>query len=62
MLHCLGWLNQKHVYNLDILEETFSRVKDTPLLTVTNHISCFDEPLVWGKHEYTFAYNLLQHT
>jgi hypothetical protein len=46
-----GWLNRKHVYNLDILEETFSRVKDRPLLTVTNHISCFDEPLIWGKHD-----------
>ncbi|CAB3981297.1 Tafazzin [Paramuricea clavata] len=53
----LGWLNQKHVYNLDILEETFSRVKDTPLLTVTNHISCFDEPLVWGMLKWRHVMN-----
>ncbi|XP_046841602.1 tafazzin-like isoform X2 [Xenia sp. Carnegie-2017] len=53
----LGWLNTKHVYNLEYLEETFARNKDTPLLTVTNHISCFDEPLIWGMLKWRYVLN-----
>ena len=38
------------VKNLDLLRHaTLGRPKGTPLVTVSNHASCLDDPAVWGK-------------
>lgn len=43
------WLNRTKVYNKDILQNALdSRTKNVPLLTVSNHHSCFDDPGIWG--------------
>lgn len=45
----LQWLNTVKVYNKNVLYEA---VKNRPpgqsLLTVGNHLSCLDDPIIWG--------------
>ncbi|ESO89858.1 hypothetical protein LOTGIDRAFT_218317 [Lottia gigantea] len=42
------WLNTLKVYNKKTLEKAvYDRDKSTPLITVSNHYSCLDEPLIW---------------
>lgn len=42
------WLNTTHVYNKDIIARALARPSHVPLITVSNHHSCFDEPGLWG--------------
>ncbi|XP_067002280.1 tafazzin [Anabrus simplex] len=45
----IEWLNTTHVYNKDILTTALEhRPRDVPLITVSNHHSCFDDPGIWG--------------
>ncbi|XP_033646906.1 tafazzin-like isoform X1 [Asterias rubens] len=45
---CLKWLNHFEGHNLDVLYDAVEKRPPTrPLITVGNHISCFD-PLLWG--------------
>ena len=47
---CVGGGQKIQVKNLDILQKaTISRPKGTPLVTVSNHASCLDDPAVWGE-------------
>lgn len=44
------FLNKPKVYNADPLYQALSRRPLTvPLITVSNHDSCFDDPGLWGK-------------
>jgi hypothetical protein len=41
--------NHTQVYNRDVLVQALeSRPAGVPLVTVANHHSCMDEPLLWG--------------
>lgn len=43
------WLNKTRVHNIEVLENALEkRPKGIPLLTVSNHHSCFDDPGMWG--------------
>ncbi|XP_047117314.1 tafazzin [Schistocerca piceifrons] len=43
------WLNTTKVYNRDILIHALeNRPPTVPLITVSNHHSCFDDPGLWG--------------
>lgn len=43
------WLNKTRVYNRETLVEAVGkRKKGVPLITVSNHHSCFDDPGLWG--------------
>lgn len=43
------WLNTTKVYNRDILIHALeNRPRTVPLITVSNHYSCFDDPGLWG--------------
>ncbi|XP_017027481.1 tafazzin isoform X1 [Drosophila kikkawai] len=45
----LMFLNKTRVYNKERLVNLISkRPKDIPLVTVSNHYSCFDDPGLWG--------------
>lgn len=45
-----GFLNKPKVYNTDSLYHALSkRPLTVPLITVSNHDSCFDDPGLWGK-------------
>lgn len=45
----IDWLNTFHVHNREILIDALdNRPKGTPLITVCNHHSCLDDPLLWG--------------
>lgn len=44
----VGVLNRTTVYNRAGLERALGRPPGTPLLTVSNHHSCFDDPGLWG--------------
>ena len=51
---CVGGGQKIQVKNLDILQKaTISRPKGTPLVTVSNHASCLDDPAVWGELSYS---------
>ncbi|XP_077291669.1 tafazzin, phospholipid-lysophospholipid transacylase isoform X2 [Arctopsyche grandis] len=43
------WLNKTTVINKQILTKALDhRPQDVPLITVSNHHSCFDDPGMWG--------------
>nr|XP_034835113.1 tafazzin homolog [Maniola hyperantus] len=42
------FLNKTTVYNREALQRAVRRPRDVPLLTVSNHHSCFDDPGLWG--------------
>ncbi|KAI8782182.1 tafazzin [Biomphalaria glabrata] len=45
----LAWLNKVRVHNKEILDQAMlDRPKFKGLLTVSNHTSCMDDPLLWG--------------
>ncbi|XP_017839414.1 tafazzin homolog isoform X2 [Drosophila busckii] len=42
-------LNKTHVFNKErLVQEVSKRPKGIPLVTVSNHYSCFDDPGIWG--------------
>ncbi|CAH4032464.1 tafazzin [Pieris brassicae] len=42
------FLNKTTVYNREALSRAVHRPREVPLLTVSNHHSCFDDPGLWG--------------
>lgn len=45
-----GWLNHFQAHNTNILFDALdNRDPETPLITVSNHHSCLDDPLLWGN-------------
>lgn len=45
----MKWLNRITVYNKAVLHEAVEkRRKDQALVTVSNHRSCIDDPVLWG--------------
>ncbi|KAF7995496.1 hypothetical protein HCN44_006603 [Aphidius gifuensis] len=45
----IQWLNKTTVYNRHILANNLdTRPKNKPLITVSNHHSCFDDPGIWA--------------
>lgn len=44
----LRGFNTTVVHGKEHLEEALARTQGTPLVTVTNHQSCFDDPGIWG--------------
>ncbi|XP_037962373.2 tafazzin [Plutella xylostella] len=47
----IEWLNKTTVYNAEGLARALRRPPGVPLLTVSNHHSCFDDPGLWGVLE-----------
>lgn len=45
-----GFFNRSRVYNIAVLERAIDAKSsaNVPLLTVSNHHSCFDDPGIWG--------------
>ena len=47
----LGLFQQVQTKNLDVLHEVVvKRPSGTPLVTVSNHTSCLDDPVIWGMY------------
>ncbi|KJE89614.1 acyltransferase [Capsaspora owczarzaki ATCC 30864] len=45
----LRFFEKTHTYNLSALRHALDhRPAGTPLITIANHVSCLDEPLIWG--------------
>lgn len=52
------WLNTVNVHNREILIDALdNRPKGTPLITVCNHHSCLDDPLLWGILDWRHVLN-----
>lgn len=50
LLQIQGNLNKTKIHNLnELLDLVFKRSPNKPLITVSNHFSCCDDPLVFGK-------------
>jgi len=48
-----GWLNNFTVYNREVLINVLNdRPANKPLITVSNHYSCLDDPLLWGMLDF----------
>lgn len=46
----LAWLNRARIYNNEILASIIDKKPEhIPLLTLSNHHSCFDDPGIWGE-------------
>lgn len=44
-----AWLNRTRIYNDEILASIIdTKPQHVPLLTLSNHHSCFDDPGIWG--------------
>lgn len=44
------WLNKTKVHNRDVLLQALkTRPEGTPLITISNHESCCDDPGLWGS-------------
>ncbi|KRY85556.1 Tafazzin -like protein [Trichinella pseudospiralis] len=50
----LTWLNSCKVYNKDVFFNCLSSGK--PLITVSNHHCCLDEPIMWGIFPWSFYF------
>ncbi|KAK9503999.1 hypothetical protein O3M35_010447 [Rhynocoris fuscipes] len=45
----INWLNVSRIHNLTYFNESFeNRPQRIPLITVSNHYSCVDDPAIWG--------------
>ncbi|XP_043481212.1 tafazzin [Leptopilina heterotoma] len=45
----IEWFNKTTIYNKHIIQRALdSRPKNVPLITVSNHHSCFDDPGIWA--------------
>ncbi|XP_034940677.1 tafazzin homolog [Chelonus insularis] len=54
----ITWLNKTTVYNRHILEKALDhRPSNVPLITVSNHHSCFDDPGIWGTLSFKHLLN-----
>ena len=57
VLSSSAWLNKAKVYNSRLLSETIDqKPKHIPLLTLSNHHSCFDDPGIWGEFSASFLF------
>jgi len=55
----LEWFNRISVYNKAVLFDAIeSRRNNQALVTVSNHRSCIDDPVLFGNYQ-TFCYTLL---
>lgn len=51
----LDLLNRTKVHNKNIINNVLeNRPKQVPLITVSNHHSCFDDPGIWGRSNFFF--------
>lgn len=49
-LFSVAWFNRARIYNNEILASIIdTKPEHIPLLTLSNHHSCFDDPGIWGK-------------
>ncbi|XP_020289699.1 tafazzin homolog [Pseudomyrmex gracilis] len=54
----MEWLNKTTVYNKDIIVRALDfRPKNVPLITVSNHHSCFDDPGIWATLDFRHGMN-----
>lgn len=44
----LELFNKAKVFNSVSFDKAYDRPKHVPLITVSNHDSCFDDPGIWG--------------
>jgi len=50
VIDCSEWLNHFRVHNIAVLHDAVeNRPKGQPLITIANHHSCLDEPVLWGR-------------
>ncbi|CAD6238663.1 GSCOCG00008508001-RA-CDS [Cotesia congregata] len=54
----IQWLNKTTVHNKHIFEKALNqRPRDVPLITVSNHDSCFDDPGIWASLDFRHVLN-----
>ncbi|XP_050431895.1 tafazzin [Adelges cooleyi] len=48
----ISWLNKTKFYNTKTFLDAIDRPKHVPLITVSNHDSCFDDPGIWAAFDW----------
>ncbi|BFZ10442.1 hypothetical protein BsWGS_13482 [Bradybaena similaris] len=59
----IEWLNTVKIHNREVLDDLLeNRPQERGLLTVSNHKSCMDDPLLWGtlKSKHLFNFDLMR--
>lgn len=52
-----GWFNTYKIHNREtLLESVYKRDKNRGLVTISNHDSCIDDPLLWGSLKWKTAF------
>ena len=52
----MGWLNTYRIHNHErLLQSVYHRDRDRGLVTISNHESCIDDPLLWGALKWKTA-------
>lgn len=55
-----GWLNKTKVHNRETISTLLdNRPINVPLVTISNHHSCFDDPGIWGKNKKIYVKEFL---
>ena len=56
-LFILEWLSRIKKHNTEVLlKYVDDRPSEVPLVTVCNHSSCIDDPLIWGKEHLSLLF------
>jgi hypothetical protein len=59
-IYFAAWMNEMRTHNMGQFYDLWTNRGNVPLLTVSNHNSCFDDPGIWGEWCVSYKRHRLQ--